>query len=417
VSKHVLIVGAGVIGLSAAFYAARKGHRVTVLERGPAEGDGCSFGNAGMITPSHFVPLAAPGMVARGLRWMLDPESPFYVRPRLSPGLARWGYRFWRTANAGHVARSAPLLRDLHLASRACFEELAALSTDDFGLTMKGLLMLCKTEHGLVEEALIAEQARALGIPAEVLTPAQAAALDPTLRMDVAGAVYFPLDSHLTPGRLMGMLRRETERSGVELAWDEAVTGWRVRGARVEAVRTTGGERTADEYVLSSGAWSTAMARDLGLDMPMLAGKGYSLTLDDPPRLPSLCSILAEAWVAVTPMGKTLRFAGTMELGGIDNSIDPARVSGIVKSVPRYFPELTMDHFREVKAWCGLRPCSPDGLPYLGRFARYANLSAATGHAMMGVSLGPVTGKLLAEILSGEKPSLDVGALRPDRYS
>lgn len=348
---------------------------------------------------------------------MLDPESPFYVRPRLRLDLARWGYRFWRSANAEHVARSSPLLRDLLLASRAGFEELAALSTDDFGLTKKGLLMLCKTEHGLAEEAHTAERARALGIPAEVLTAAQAQALDPALRMDVAGAVYFPLDSHLTPGRLMATLKRETERAGVELAWNEAVTGWRVEGSRLEAVRTTAGERTADEFVLCSGAWSTAMARDLRLDMPMLAGKGYSLTLDDPPGLPSLCSILTEAWVAVTPMGKALRFAGTMELGGIDTRVNPARIRGILKSVPRYFPELTLDHFRDVKAWAGLRPCSPDGLPYLGRFARYANLSAATGHAMMGVSLGPITGKLLAEILSGEKPSLEIGALRPDRYS
>lgn len=414
--KHVLIVGGGVVGLSTAYYATRSGHRVTVLERGPLEGDGCSFGNAGMVVPSHFVPMAAPGTVALGLRWLWNPESPFYVRPRASWDLLSWGFRFWRAASRRHVARSAPLLRDLHIASRACFEELAGCLGEDFGLVKKGLLMLCKTEHGLDEEAATAGQARSLGIPAEVLTPRQTAELEPNVRMDIAGSVHFPMDCHLTPGRFMGALRRALEQADVRFSWDTTVAGWRVNGSRVEAVRTSRGDFDAEEFVLCAGVWSTTVARGLGLRIPMQAGKGYSLTLQRPRRLPAICAILSEARVAVTPMGSALRFGGTMELAGVDLSVDPARVRGIVKAASRYLPEFTAADFREAPVWCGLRPCSPDGLPYVGRSARYANVSTATGHSMMGVSLGPITGKLMAEVLSDEKTSLDIGALSPDRF-
>jgi D-amino-acid dehydrogenase len=416
-SKRVVIVGAGVVGLSVALHAARRGHAVTVIERGTAEDDGCSFGNAGMVVPSHFVPLAAPGMMAQALRWMWSPESPFYVRPRLSADLLGWGWRFWRAASARAVKRAAPLLRDLHLASRACFEEWAGLWGNEFGLVKRGLLMLCNTERGIEEEARTAEAARGLGIPAEVLTARKAAEREPNLRMEIVGAVHFPLDCHLTPGRLMAALAREAQSAGARTCWGTKVTGWRRRGSSVEAVLTDRGDFEADEYVLCAGIWSTALARDLGLRLPMQAGKGYSLTLPEPRRLPSLCAILTEARVAVTPMGSALRVGGTLELTGLDESIDAARVRGIVSAVTRYYPDFSAADFAGVTAWCGLRPCSPDGLPYVGRFGRYRNVSAATGHATMGVSLGPVTGKLMAEILSDETPSLDIAALRPDRYA
>ena len=182
-SKRVLIIGAGVIGLCTAYYCARRGFAAMVVERKPARRDGCSFGNAGMIVPSHFVPLAAPGMVKLGLKWMWNSASPFYVKPRLDADLIGWGIKFWRAANTQHVRRCAPLIRDLSLASRACFEEFAALPDTDFGLVKKGLLMLCKTQHACDEEAKFAAQACALGVPAKVLDAKQTASLDPGARM------------------------------------------------------------------------------------------------------------------------------------------------------------------------------------------------------------------------------------------
>ena len=416
-SKNILVIGAGVIGLSTAYYLAQRGCRVTILDRGPAQRDGCSFGNAGMIVPSHFVPLAAPGMVALGLKWMWHPESPFYIKPRLDADLLAWGWKFWRASTAAHVERSAPLLRDLSFASRACFEELAELPGNDFGLVKRGLLMLCKTAQTLDHEAKMAARARELDISAEVLDADALAALEPDVRMDVAGAILYPQDCHLSPARFMAGLERELDRLGVRFSYKTEVGGFRTTNRRIDAVHTSEGDFFADEYVVCGGAWSPAVAKNLRVAIPMQAGKGYSLTVANPRQLPRHCAIFTEARVAVTPMDSALRFGGTMEIAGISETINPARIRGIVNAVPSYFPEFTPDDFAEVKPWSGLRPCSPDGMPYVGRFRSYENLSTATGHAMMGLSLGPITGKMMAEILHNEHPAYDVTLLAPDRFA
>ncbi|MBL9202878.1 MAG: FAD-dependent oxidoreductase, partial [Opitutaceae bacterium] len=251
----------------------------------------------------------------------------------------------------------------------------------------------------------------------EVVPPARAAELDPDVRMAIAGAIHFPLDCHLSPMRLMPALLRLARAAGVQFQWQTEVTRWRHDGRRLAAAVTSRDEIEADEFVLAGGSWSPAAVRPLGLKLPMQAGKGYSLTLPRPRQLPRLCSIFTEARVAVTPMGPALRIGGTMELSGMDESIRPERVAGITEAVPRYFPDFTVEDFRDVPVWRGLRPCSPDGMPYLGRFARYANLTAATGHAMMGLSLAPITGRLVAQLLSGEEPAHDLSLLNPDRFA
>jgi D-amino-acid dehydrogenase len=414
--KHILVIGGGVLGLSTAYHCALKGHRVTVLDRGAAEHQNCSYGNAGLVVPSHFVPLAAPGMIRLGLKWMLKPDSPFYIKPRLNRDLFDWGIKFWRAANRAHVRRSAPLLRDVNVASRACYEELADLTGNTFGFEKKGLLCLCKTERRFEEEAKIAMQAGELGLKADVLTAGQAAKLDPNIRMDIAGAVYFGDDCHLTPTRFMAALKQQLERLGVVVVWSTKVTGCTHHASRITSVQTPRGEFSAEEFVLCAGSWSSGIARDLGLKLPMQAGKGYSLTLAEPRQSPGIPAILTEARVAVTPMGDTLRFAGTMEIAGLNEQINPVRVQGIINSVPKYYPDFAPQDFGRIQPWCGLRPCSPDGLPYIGRTRQFANLAIATGHAMMGLSLGPISGKLIAEILSGEAPSIDIRLFDPDRY-
>ena len=415
--KSVLIIGAGAIGLSTALHCAKKGHRVTVIERGGAQRDGCSFGNAGMIVPSHFVPLAAPGMVKLGLKWMWNPESPFYIKPRLDGELFDWAIKFWRAANAEHVCRSAPLIRDLSFASRAMFEEIAAQTQNEIGLVTRGLLMLCQTQHGLDDEAKYAAQANQLGVPAEVLDAKQTAQLDPGVTMAVAGSVYFPKDAHFTPEKYLAVLQRQCEQAGVKFEWNTEVSRLAVRENKITAVRISRGEFSADEIILCGGSWSPVIARELGLKIPIQAGKGYSLTLEQPRELPQLCSIFTEARMAITPMGSSLRFGGTMEIAGLNEDINSVRVNGIIKAVPKYFPKFTPEDFAGIQPWRGLRPCSPDGLPYLGRTAKFSNLILATGHAMMGMSLSPITGKMVSEIVSGEKLSFDLSLLSPDRYA
>ena len=403
-TKHILIVGGGVIGLCTAYYAAQRGHRVTVVDRASESDLGCSYGNAGMITPSHFVPLAAPGAIRLALKWMWNPESPFYMKPRLDSRLIEWAWKFYRAATVKHVIGSAPLLLDLNLASRECFVRLAR-QWGDFSIEEKGIVMVCNTDEGLEHELATAEMARELGLPIEILDAKQIAAMEPDLRMTVTGGIYFPKDAYLAPMEFMSALKKR-----VPVRWNTSAR-LRVNGNRVVS------DLEADEYVICGGAWSSQIARDLKLHLPMQAGKGYSLTLQRPRKKPAHAMILSEVRVAVTPMGESLRFGGTMEITGTDLSINPSRVRGIVKSVPKYLPDFGADDFRDVQPWAGLRPCSPDGLPYIGRFARYENLSVATGHAMMGLSLGPITGELMAEVLSGEPASIPLEPLSPDRYS
>jgi D-amino-acid dehydrogenase len=413
---HIVIAGAGVIGLCCAWYLRRDGHEVTVVERGDEDHDSCSLGNAGMVVPSHFVPLAAPGMVALAAKWMLDSRSPFYVKPRLSLGLLRWGVAFWRACTRRHVAAAAPLLRDLSVRSRALFVELDREWGGEFELAQRGLLMLCKSPRALEHEALAAAEARGLGIEAEALDAAETAAKDRALRMDVAGSVYYPGDCHLVPKRFVAALTRRVLERGVPIVWRRQATGFRTESGRAVALRTADGEVRGDQFVLACGAWSPALAKSLGRRLPIEAGKGYSLTLPAPRRLPSLCSICVEARVAVTPMGGALRFGGTMEISGLDDVVCRERVRQIVDSAQRYFPELSADDFAGIEPWLGHRPCTPDGLPYLGRFARHPNVIAATGHAMMGLSLAPVTGEVVARLVRGEGPLPAHHLLAPDRY-
>jgi len=412
--NRVVILGAGVIGLCSAYYALRRGLAVTVIEREPAGGDNCSMGNAGMIVPSHFIPLAAPGMISKGLRWMFNRESPFYIRPRLDPALAKWAWQFYRHSTPQHVARTRELLRDLNLESRRLFVELS--SEEDFGLQTRGMLMLCKTAKGLDDEADVAAAAHEIGVKAEVLDAAAAAKLDPGVTMDIAGAVHFPQDCHLDPARFMASMRRRVLALGGEIVSDTEIDHVETRAGKVVAL--TGGERRfeGDQFVLAGGSWTPGLLRQVGFKLLMQAGKGYSLTLPRPPELPEVCSIFVEAKVAITPMDGRLRFAGTMEVGGLDLSIDPARVRGIVKSVHAYFPKFSESDFPDGKPWAGLRPVSPDGIPYLGKVPGISNLIAATGHAMMGLSLGPVSGRLVAGLLMGEAPFRPIDSMAVGRF-
>ena len=411
---HVIVLGGGVIGLCSAYYALQKGLAVTVIEREAAGGDNCSMGNAGMIVPSHFIPLAAPGMIAKGLRWMFNPESPFYIRPRLDPALVRWAWLFYRHSTQGHVERTKDLLRDLNLESRRLFAELAA--DEDFGLVKRGMLMLCKTAKGLDEEAAVAAAAREIGLEAEVVDAAGAARLDPGIKMEVDGAVYFPQDCHLDPARFMNALRRRVLGMGGEIVSGVELDTLKTRDGKVIALAGGGRRFEGSQFVIAGGSWSPSLLRQAGLKLPLQAGKGYSLTLAAPPELPQLCSIFVEAKVAITPMAGSLRFAGTMEVGGLDLSINPSRVRGIVKSVNSYFPGFSETDFAGIKPWAGLRPVSPDGIPYLGKVPHLPNLIAATGHAMMGLSLGPVSGRLVAGLLTGEPAFRPVEQMAPGRF-
>jgi D-amino-acid dehydrogenase len=414
--KHVTIVGGGIIGLCTAYYLQQAGsYQITVIEQGQI-GDGCSTGNAGMIVPSHIVPLAQPGMIAKGMRWMFSQTSPFYVRPRLSADLLRWGWLFYRHANADHVARAIPALRDISLLSKTLYQQLAG-TLPDFGWHERGLLMLYKTaaaEHEMAHEADIANQA---GIVARVLAQADVQALEPDVRLSVRGAVYYPGDAHLNPGLLLRALATYLKGAGVRLLEQTSVTGFQTTHSQLTYLETTAGPIATDEVVLAGGAWSPELAAKLGVRLPLQGGKGYSFMLNGPAPNLRVPAIMLEARATATPVGADLRFAGTLEVAGTDLTINLNRVRGIAESISQYYPDLPVTMPTTDKVWRGLRPCSPDGLPYIGRVGTFENLTVATGHGMMGLSLGPATGKLVAELLTTDVPtSMDTAPFRVGRF-
>jgi D-amino-acid dehydrogenase len=410
-----IVIGAGIIGLSTAYYLQKEGWEVTVLEKGDLS-DNCSFGNAGMLVPSHFVPLAAPGMLEKGIKWMFNSKSPFYVRPSLNLNLLGWGLKFMKSANQEQATRAAVPLRDLSLLSKELYTTLTA-DIGNFGLTGNGILMLFKTDKVAEEELHIAEQARNLGLDVASLSAAEAQQLQPALKLDVFGAVHYRCDAHLNPNQLMSLLHRHLLGRGVKIITHAEVTRIHTAHGKISQVFASEKEYTADHYVLAGGSWSPEIAKKASFNIPLMPGKGYSFMHNDTLNDMHIAALLCEAKVSVTPMDGKIRFGGTMEIDAINSRININRVKGIVESIPKYFPEVQplLPALKDI--WYGFRPCSPDGLPYIGRSQSLANLTVATGHGMMGVSLGPATGKLVSELITEKQLSMEVKPFSPGRLS
>lgn len=409
------IIGGGIIGLSAAYYLAQAGHHVSIIDQGNFS-EGCSYGNAGMIVPSHIIPLAAPGMISKGIRWMFNSTSPFYVKPRLQGDLLKWGYHFYRSATDEHVAKSAVALKEISLLSKSMYQQLSKELPFDFGFHERGLLMLYQTKETEHEESETAALANRHGIEAHVISAAEVQKLEPEVKVSVRGGVYFPGDAHITPQSLVIQLVEFLKSKSVAFNSTTTVTDFTLEEGRIRKVHTSNGDLEFDEVVLATGSWSGLVASKLHLNLPMQAGKGYSFTLQNVEKNVRIPSIFLEARVAVTPMDNTLRFGGTMEITGIDHSISMNRVKGIVDSIPRYYPDMKVNMPTQQEIWHGLRPCSPDGLPYIGRSKKIRNLTLATGHSMMGLSLGPGTGKLVSEIIDFKQTSIGIEAFTPERF-
>lgn len=414
--KNVAIVGGGIVGLFCAYYLNRSGRRVTVFDQGSLD-DNCSIGNAGMIVPSHIIPLAAPGMIEKGIRWMFNSKSPFYVRPRWDGSLIKWGLKFYSHATKEHVEKSIPLLKEISLLSKSLYQELNTEQPFNFGYQERGLLMLYQSREIEKEETEAANVANKNGVEAHLLSLSEIQQLEPEVRVNAKGGVYFPGDAHLVPQLLVANLIQYLERNGVTINRNTPVTDFVLEGGRIKSLHISEGSRSFDEYILAAGAWSAGLSSKLQIDLPMQGGKGYSFTIQNVKRNVSVPTLLLDGRVAVTPMGNSLRFGGTMEINGTDLSINMNRVKGIVETIPNFYPDIDVSLPAEQNVWRGLRPCSPDGLPYIGRSKKVKNLVIATGHSMMGVSLAPATGKLVSEIIDDKNTSMNLSAFNPERFS
>ena len=409
----VAIIGGGVIGVCSAYYLSQKGVQVLLVEKGEIA-SGCSYGNGGLIVPSHAVPLASPGALGNGLRWLLDAESPFYIKPRLDLDLIRWLVRFALSSRQSKMMHSLPTLRDMLLASQALYEELAQQAGFDFGFEDNGSLQVYLTEHSFnegIEEAHLLER---MNIPIQVLNTSEVLELEPALLPNVTGGIFYPRDGHIDPLRFVQGLAERARGLGVEILTGTEVLEFETQNGAVNKIKTTRGDFHAEQVILAAGSWSPAIAQMLKLRIPIQAAKGYSLTYEKPENSPTLPLLLADAHVVVNPLADALRVAGTLELAGMDLSINTRRVEAIRKATYRYLPVLA--GAKLLQTWRGLRPCTPDGLPVVSRSASFTNLVIAAGHAMLGMSLGPITGKLVSQLVCNESTDIDLTLLRLDRF-
>lgn len=412
-SVDVAVIGGGVVGIACAHELARRGAQVLVLERDRV-GHACSFGNAGWLTPSLSLPLANPGVVWKSLGWMLDPESPLYIQPRIDPRFLRWLAGFLLAARRDRFERGAAALLELCRVSVDLWEELAGRVPERFGFARAGLIAVYQRQAGLEAARGMIELVMRNGIRAERWSADEVREREPAVVGEQVGGWYFPDDAQCEPYPAVQALTAEARRAGVAIAEETEVYAFPANGKRPLRLTTTRGTVTAAQIVLAAGAWSEELGRALGLRVPILGAKGYSLVL---PRLephPTRSIYLIDRKIAVNPHADALRISGTLELVRHDFSINQRRVNVILRGAQKMLAIPRSPVVREV--WRGLRPCAPDGMPLIGRARGREDVWLATGHQMTGLKTALGTARLLAELMSGAAPSFDPAPFRADRY-
>ena len=412
-AKEVVIIGGGIIGLCSAYYMLEKGHKVTIIDKSDMT-SGTSYINSGYLSPSHLIPLSSPGAIKNGLKWMLNPSSPLYIKPRLNLDLYKWLFAFAKSSTTKHVNKSIPLIKEVTVFSQKLYDEIKKKDNFNFHYEKKGLLMLCKTQEYLDEESRVVDIAKENGLIAKMITKEDLKIFEPNIEIDAVGASYYNCDSHTTPKEFMCNMKNYLLQNGVKLIKNTEVTDVNIKNGIIKNLVSNDNKIHADQFVLAAGSWSSLLSKRLGVNLLLQPGKGYSLNVNRKTNI-SIPAILAEAKVAITPMNGFTRFAGTMEISGINHKINKSRVRAITQASKKYYPQLdfTNDEFTNVK--CGLRPVTPDGLPYIGRSSKCKNLIFATGHAMMGWGMGTATGLAVSEILDNKKTSINIDHYRPDR--
>jgi D-amino-acid dehydrogenase len=412
--KKIIILGGGISGLCSAYYLVKEGYDVTVIDRNDIT-TGASFINAGYITPSHFISLAAPGMISKGIRWMFDSSSPFYVKPRLDFDFFKWVLRFKQSATLDKVEKAIPVLKDINLKSQGLYEEILSSLDFQFHYERSGLLMAYCSVKSEEEELKIAERAQKEGLEARHLTREQLRKIQPDFSEKILGAIHYECDSHTTPSRFMLSMKNWLKENGVHFELNHEINKINFLKNKIVSVESKNATFELDELVLATGSWTSSLVKSLGLNIPVQGGKGYSMDVYRSTGI-TIPAVLVEAKVAVTPMDGFVRFAGTMEFSGNNSIIRSNRVEAIANSVKNYYRNIELTGEEKEAAHSGLRPVSPDGLPYIGKSSKYENLTIATGHSMMGWSLGPITGKLVSQLIAKKNPSINLDPFKPERF-
>jgi len=413
-SGHVVVVGGGVIGAACAYYLSKAGWSVTVLDRGDF-GKGCSHGNCGFVCPSHVLPLAVPGAVRSALKALFSRNAPFSIRPRLDPALWGWLIRFARRCNVRDMMEAGRALQALLNSSRALYDQL--MKEESFGCEWeaRGMLVVFlhreAMEHHAETDRLLRES---FDMGAERYDGDRVVELEPALKPGLAGGWLYKSDAHLRPDKLMSSWRRVLEGRGVTVRECCEMTGIASENGQARAVVTRQGEIAGDAFVVATGAWTPLLGEHLGCRVPIQPGKGYSITMPRPANCPRIPLIFDEHRVAVTPWSSGYRLGSTMEFAGYDTSINPQRLQLLREGAEPYLQEPYCEPVLE--EWYGWRPMTSDSKPIIDRSPTLANVLIAAGHNMIGVATATATGKLVAEMLSGERPHIDPAPFAVTRF-
>lgn len=410
----ILIIGGGIIGMTCAYELSQRGAQVTLIDKGEI-GHGCSYGNAGWVTPCFAMPLPMPGMLLKSIGWLMDPDSPLYIKPTANPVLFKWLFRFLKSMNQPLMLQSIKALVEISKYSLDSYAQLNEKFPNAISFDQKGLLMVSQTEAGLAA----AEEERQLvaphGIPGSFLTAEEVRKLEPAIVGPVKGGVYFPKEAHLEPLSTVKTLAEGARNNGVRILPHTEVYDFITENNKLKEIHTTHGTLKADKFVLATGSWSPELAKKLELNIPVLGGKGYALILKTLEAQPKIPLMLVERKIAVTPRANSIRLAGTLELvNPNDYSITPRRVNAILRGSKLF---LNVPENPEVlELWRGLRPCTPDGVPVIGYSSRYSNLLISAGHQMLGIQSAPGSAKLASDLLLEETPLFDPHPFRANRF-
>lgn len=414
--SDVLIIGGGIIGLCCAYYLNRDGASVRIVDKGSMD-EGASHVNAGFLVPSHIEPMAAPGVIAQGLKWLANPESPFYIKPRFDLDLTAWLIGFQASCTKDNLKRGIPILRDLALEGLTLYDEVCQDPAFMEAAPKKsGLLMLHSTDNSERHNLEFAEMADSAGLIVKRLDRDQTLALEPGIKTPVTGSIFCEQDASLDPGFFVDTLRDYLQARGVSFSAHTEVTGVQHANNSATGVTSSKGVFTADHIVLAAGAWSGQLAKKISLKVPMQPATGYSISVDDPEERLSIPLISIEEKITIGPMRGKIRFAGTLTLVGFDSTINPVRLRPIQRQVKLYFDEIESGDAVMPEATSGFRPCSTDGLPIIGRPKSWKNVYLATGHGMLGMTQGLITGETIAELIAGKTTRFDIPELSPDRF-
>ena len=414
----VCILGGGVIGACCALELATTGKRVAIVDKA-AFGAACSHGNCGYVCPSHALPLCQPGVVRKNALHSLFPSSALYIKPRLDPAMIGWMWRFMRRCNRRDMLAAADGLSALLNSSRELYEQIIEREKIDCDFEAGGLQFVYETKAAHDAFAHTATMlGERYGLEARRIERDELVEAEPALRPDsVSGAWEFPVDAHLRPDLFMKGIRDALERKGVTILESRETIGIDRSGRSMRSLQTNAGDITADQFVIATGALTPTLTKllELGIKIPIQPGKGYSYTTDRPQHCPKLPIIFEEAHVAVTPWKSGYRVGSTMEFAGYDTRMNERRLDNLRRASQTYLkdsPELPV-----LEKWYGWRPMTPDSLPMIGPLPGYDNVTLAAGHNMLGLSLATGTGRLVREMIDGERPHVDPSSYNPARFS